>query len=145
MIAPRWRSGVDGVLRAGVLRNPWILPGAELRPAPGPRSHLAARGRFLLDYIDPVRLNGFTTKRPGTAPSPETAQGTSGGHDRWVINKVRALAYGQVEGARKRLPSPDCQQRGIARRTCRKSSSCFLRRFRSRLPDGVVHAVFESS
>src|SRR3990167_1639324 len=87
-IVERLASGVDGVLVGrGVLRNPWILAQAAdltrgLRPRP---VTLEDRGRFLLDYLELL-----TTER---VREPE---GFS--HDRWVINKIRALGSWYTKG-----------------------------------------------
>src|SRR5437764_7687047 len=54
-VVARLRSGVDGVLVGrGVLRNPWILAQAGDLAAgrPAREVSVAARGQFLLDYID---------------------------------------------------------------------------------------------
>ena len=87
-IVDRLRSGVGGVLVGrGVLRNPWILAqAADLiagRPA-GPIT-LEDRGRFLLDYIDLLLHERVDETRALT-------------HDRWVINKMRALASWYTKG-----------------------------------------------
>jgi tRNA-dihydrouridine synthase B len=92
------QSGVAGVLVGrGVLRNPWIFAqaAADAAGAPIPEVSLPIRGRFLLDYIS-LLLNeridepaGFrhvacaAAAKPGSAPAR--------GHERWVINKLRAL------------------------------------------------------
>jgi nifR3 family TIM-barrel protein len=91
-------SGVAGVLVGrGALRNPWIFEqAAALVSGSTPRSVTAAdRARFLLEYIDLLlteRLNeskGFRHVAPG---QPSAAQhAPARGHDRWVINKLRAL------------------------------------------------------
>ena len=100
-IIDRMTSGVSGVLVGrGVLRNPWILAqAADLGAGRVPRAiTLQQRGLFLLDYID-LLLNerveeaeGFRHTAPGTerdhAPAPPRA---ARGHERWVINKIRAL------------------------------------------------------
>jgi nifR3 family TIM-barrel protein len=90
--------GVAGVLVGrGALRNPWIFrQTADIRSeqAAVPVS-LATRGQFLLDYVDLLleeRLDeseGFRHVAPGQPDSARTAPAR--GHDRWVINKVRAL------------------------------------------------------
>jgi tRNA-dihydrouridine synthase B len=98
----RLRSGVEGVLVGrGVLRNPWILSqAADL--AAGRRMRevtLADRGQFLLDYID-LLMNervrepeGFRHVAAANAgPAPRTS------HERWVINKVRALGSWYTKG-----------------------------------------------
>jgi tRNA-dihydrouridine synthase B len=81
-IVDRMRSGVDGVLVGrGVLRNPWIL--AQAQDMAGGRAArevtLDDRGRFLLDYIDLLLHERVDEARALT-------------HDRWVVNKLRALA-----------------------------------------------------
>jgi tRNA-dihydrouridine synthase B len=85
-IVGRIREGVDGVLVGrGVLRNPWILAHAqELAAGRIPRPvTLQDRGRFLLEYID---LLMHERVRDGLS------------HDRWVINKVRALGSYYTKG-----------------------------------------------
>ena len=91
-------SGVAGVLVGrGALRNPWIFEqAAALVSGSAPRSVTAAdRARFLLEYIDLLlteRLNeskGFRHVAPGQPSAEEHAPAR--GHDRWVINKLRAL------------------------------------------------------
>ena len=87
-IVERLRSGVGGVLVGrGVLRNPWILAqaldladGRAARPVT-----LEDRGRFLLDYIDLLLRERVDETRALT-------------HDRWVINKLRALASWYTKG-----------------------------------------------
>jgi tRNA-dihydrouridine synthase B len=87
-IVERMAAGVEGVLVGrGVLRNPWILAqAADMAAGRAPRTvTLEDRRRFLLDYIgllehervrDPERL----------------------GHDRWIVNKIRALASWYTKG-----------------------------------------------
>jgi nifR3 family TIM-barrel protein len=87
-IIDRLRSGVGGVLVGrGVLRNPWILSQAmDLAAGRVPRAvTLEDRGRFLLDYIELLLLERVDESR---APS----------HDRWVINKLRALGSWYTKG-----------------------------------------------
>jgi tRNA-dihydrouridine synthase B len=93
----RMRRGVSGVLVGrGVLRNPWILAqAADIAAGRPPRIvTMAERGQFLLDYIELLQHErvheekGFRHQAPGTE---HRAPGTSTRHDRWVINKVRAL------------------------------------------------------
>jgi tRNA-dihydrouridine synthase B len=106
-IIERMRSGVSGVLVGrGVLRNPWILAQATDLAAGRPVRvvTLEERGRFLLEYID-LLLNdgvdeaaGFRHTAPGpsephTQPSP-----IARGHERWVINKLRALCSWYSKG-----------------------------------------------
>jgi tRNA-dihydrouridine synthase B len=91
-VVDRLQSGADGVLVGrGVLRNPWILAQAvdliEGRPA---RSvTLEERGRFLQDYI--ALLLDERLPDPGDSKRAMS-------HDRWVINKVRALGAYYTKG-----------------------------------------------
>jgi nifR3 family TIM-barrel protein len=90
-IIDRLASGVEGVLVGrGVLRNPWILAQAAdlargLRPRP---VTLEDRGRFLLDYVE--LLMNERVREP-----LELGAKT---HDRWVINKIRALGSWYTKG-----------------------------------------------
>jgi len=87
-VIARMRSGVDGVLVGrGVLRNPWILAqSADLAAGRPPRVvSREDRGRFLLDYIDLLLHERVDEARAMT-------------HDRWVINKLRALASWYTKG-----------------------------------------------
>src|ERR1700730_16361199 len=87
-ILDRLHAGVDGVLVGrGVLRNPWILAqAADLAAGRPPREvTLEDRGRFLLDLID------LLLKERGDA-----ARAVS--HDRWVVNKIRALGSWYTKG-----------------------------------------------
>jgi tRNA-dihydrouridine synthase B len=87
-IVDRLRSGVEGVLVGrGVLRNPWILAQAvDIAAGRQPRVvTLEQRGAFLLDYIDLLTRERVDDARAGT-------------HDRWVINKVRALGSYYTKG-----------------------------------------------
>ncbi len=87
-IIERLRAGVTGVLVGrGVLRNPWILAQAsDLAAGRAPRLvTLEDRGRFLLDYID-LLLHERT----------DEARAVS--HDRWVVNKLRALGSWYTKG-----------------------------------------------
>jgi len=87
-IVERIRSGVEGVLVGrGVLRNPWILAQAqdlaEGRPARVVTDE--DRGQFLLEYIDLLLKERVDEDREAR-------------HDRWVINKIRALAAYYTKG-----------------------------------------------
>jgi tRNA-dihydrouridine synthase B len=87
-IVERLRSGVGGVLVGrGVLRNPWILAQADdLVGGRAPRLvTLEDRGRFLLDYIELLLQERVDESRVRS-------------HDRWVINKLRALASWYTKG-----------------------------------------------
>ena len=87
-IVDRLRSGVGGVLVGrGVLRNPWILAQAAdlMAGRPARPVTLEDRGRFLLDYIDLLQHERVDETRALT-------------HDRWIINKMRALASWYTKG-----------------------------------------------
>ena len=87
-VVERLRSGVGGVLVGrGVLRNPWILAqAADLASGCAPRLvTLEDRGRFLLDYIDLLLQERVDEARAQS-------------HDRWVINKLRALGSWYTKG-----------------------------------------------
>src|SRR5215472_17564314 len=85
-IVDRMRSGIECVLVGrGVLRNPWILAQAEELAAGQPAREVTLddRGRFLLDYIELLlreRIRGIGADGAGAVS-----------HDRWVVNKLRAL------------------------------------------------------
>jgi tRNA-dihydrouridine synthase B len=105
-IVERMRSGVSGVLVGrGVLRNPWILAQAA-EVAEGRQSReipMETRGQFLLDYIDLLlqeRLDeaeGFRHTAPASGV-PAEGSAHARGHDRWVINKIRALCSWYTKG-----------------------------------------------
>jgi tRNA-dihydrouridine synthase B len=87
-IIERMRSGVQGVLVGrGVLRNPWIL--AQAADLAGGRPSrvvtLEDRGRFLQDYIELLLHERVDESRAVS-------------HDRWVINKLRALGSWYTKG-----------------------------------------------
>jgi tRNA-dihydrouridine synthase B len=92
------KGGVAGVLVGrGALRNPWIFEqAAELAAGREPRVITAAdRAEFLLAYIDLLlreridEREGFRHVAPGQPA--EGGYAPARGHDRWVINKLRAL------------------------------------------------------
>jgi len=98
----RLQSGVEGVLVGrGVLRNPWILAQAADLAAGRPMREvtLADRGEFLLDYID-LLMNERVREPEGfrhvASATPGPASRTS--HEKWVINKVRALGSWYTKG-----------------------------------------------
>ena len=87
-IVAKLRAGVEGVLVGrGVLRNPWILAQAQDLAAGRPAREVTPeqRGRFLLDYIELQQHERV-----------DDARATS--HDKWVINKLRALATYYTKG-----------------------------------------------
>ena len=100
-------GGISGVLVGrGALRNPWIFEQAAAvarGEMPRPITH-AERGEFLLEYID-LLLRERTGEAKGfrhVAPTVESAVATGGqparGHDRWVVNKLRALNSWYTKG-----------------------------------------------
>ena len=101
-VIDRLQSGVEGVLVGrGVLRNPWILAqAADLQAGRAPRTvSLEDRGRFLLEYIELLldervhEPEGFRHTAPiANSGSPKKS------HDRWVINKLRALGSYYTKG-----------------------------------------------
>jgi tRNA-dihydrouridine synthase B len=101
-VVERLAGGADGVLVGrGVLRNPWILAQADdlmAGRAPTPVS-VADRGCFLLDYIDLLLTErvrepeGFRHHIEGTHVAAPARS-----HERWVINKIRALGSWYTKG-----------------------------------------------
>ena len=116
----RLASGVAGVLVGrGALRNPWIFEqAADMAAGRAPREiTMEERGRFLLAYIEMLQKervrepegfrhvaptgpapSEFTGTPTGPAPSELTGTRASRGHDRWIINKVRALNAWYTKG-----------------------------------------------
>jgi tRNA-dihydrouridine synthase B len=97
-------AGVGGVLVGrGALRNPWIFEqAADLAAGRAPRQISSIeRGQFLLDYVGLLmtervgEADGFRHVAPGQAPP---ASAPARGHDRWVINKLRALNSWYTKG-----------------------------------------------
>jgi tRNA-dihydrouridine synthase B len=87
-IMDRMKMGVEGVLVGrGVLRNPWILAQAADLAAGKPARAVTyqERGQFLLEYIDLLLEERVDDARAAS-------------HDRWVINKVRALGSWYTKG-----------------------------------------------
>ena len=96
-------TSIAGVLVGrGALRNPWIFEqAARLAAGQSPREITASeRAQFLLDYIDLLmnerlgEAEGFRHVAPGQTSAPPAARG----HDRWVINKLRALNSWYTKG-----------------------------------------------
>jgi tRNA-dihydrouridine synthase B len=104
-LVDRLRAGdVAGILVGrGALRNPWIFEqAAALAWGRSPRAVTPGeRGQFLLDYID-LLLNERIDEAEGfrhVAPGQEAAASQPArGHDRWVINKLRALNAWYTKG-----------------------------------------------
>jgi len=100
---------VSGVLVGrGALRNPWIFEqAAAVARGETPReiTH-AERGAFLLEYIELLlhertgEAKGFRHVAPGSDPAAAMAERSAAGrsHDRWVINKLRALNSWYTKG-----------------------------------------------
>ncbi len=106
-VVDRLRGGeVGGVLVGrGALRNPWIFQqAADVAAGRAPREISAIeRGEFLLQYVAMLlterlgEADGFRHVAPGqsaSAGAPVPARG----HDRWVINKLRALNSWYTKG-----------------------------------------------
>jgi nifR3 family TIM-barrel protein len=88
----RLSTGVSGVLVGrGVLRNPWILAQAADLAAGRSKREVTGedRRRFLLDYIALLLSEGEDEEK-GFRHRAVTADRRSS-HQRWVINKMRAL------------------------------------------------------
>ncbi len=100
-ILARMTTGVSGVLVGrGVLRNPWILAQAADLAAGRPARPvtLEDRGEFLLDYVDLLlsgeecEPSGFRHRAGHQDPTPQRFSiGDRSRHERWVVNKLRAL------------------------------------------------------
>lgn len=115
VIARTRRTGVSGVLVGrGALRNPWIFEQAKAMAAGEvvPAITLSEHGRFLLDYISLLlgeginEAHGFRHQVPSAEPQARPNTRSARGRERWVVNKVRALASwytkGEHEGSRLR-------------------------------------------
>jgi tRNA-dihydrouridine synthase B len=103
-VVDRMRSGVEGVLVGrGVLRNPWILAQAADLAAGRPIRDIGPSDRagFLLDYIE-LLTNERVREAEGfrhIAGQIDVSGGSSAPrHDRWVINKIRALGSWYTKG-----------------------------------------------
>jgi tRNA-dihydrouridine synthase B len=110
-LVDRLRDGaVSGVLVGrGALRNPWIFEqAAAIARGDTPRAiTMAERGEFLLAYVE-MLLHERADEADGfrhVAPASPEALGTvaahleaARGHDRWVINKLRALNSWYTKG-----------------------------------------------
>ncbi len=91
-ILARMGAGISGVLVGrGVLRNPWILAqAADLAVGrPAREVTLEDRGQFLLEYMD-LLLSEEQSEPSGFRHRAGLAEPQSR-HERWVINKLRAL------------------------------------------------------
>ena len=99
-------SRISGVLVGrGALRTPWIFEQAAAlaRGETPPEITLEERGQFLLDYIDLLlhdrvgEAEGFRHVAGSTGMGAERSEAGSR-HDRWVINKLRALNSWYTKG-----------------------------------------------
>jgi nifR3 family TIM-barrel protein len=99
-IVERMRRSVSGVLVGrGVLRNPWLLAqAADLLANRGPRTTtVEERGHFLLEYMDLLlsegdqEPDGFRHRAGIGEPIAASQSRSRASHERWVINKMRAL------------------------------------------------------
>ena len=106
-----WSAAASCAIR-GFLRRRRISPPAARLGA----VTLEDRGRFLLDYIDLLLHERVDEARALT-------------HDRWVINKMRALGVVVHEGPRQRLALADRRQHDrFAALAARHDRGVFLRR-----------------
>ena len=99
-VVERMGTGVSGVLVGrGVLRNPWILAQAADLAAGRPMREvtLADRRQFLLDYMDLLVTEGedepagFRHRADDQSAVANRKTAMAASHERWVINKMRAL------------------------------------------------------
>src|SRR5262245_11296808 len=100
-VVTRLGQGVEGVLVGrGVLRNPCILShAADLAAGRPPREvTLEDRGQFLLEYIDLLTHERVHEDSGFRHVAPGTVTGEARGHERWVINKLRALGSWYTKG-----------------------------------------------
>ena len=100
-VITRLTQGVEGVLVGrGVLRNPWILSqAADIAAGRPPRDvTLEDRGQFLLEYIELLTRERVHEDSGFRHVAPGAAAGDARGHDRWVINKLRALGSWYTKG-----------------------------------------------
>jgi len=100
-VVRRLQSGVSGVLVGrGVLRNPWILAQAADLAAgrPARTVTMADRALFLHQYID-LLLDDQEAEAPGFRHAAAVqAAAPARGREKWVINKIRALAAWYSKG-----------------------------------------------
>ena len=105
-VIERMKTGVSGVLVGrGVLRNPWILAQAADLAAGCPKREVTIedRGQFLLVYIELLLSEGEDEAEgfrhvAGAAASSAPGSRRASRHERWVINKLRALVSWYSKG-----------------------------------------------
>ena len=106
-VVDRMRGAIVGgvLVGRGALRNPWIFQQAA-DVAAGRSAHEVSsveRGQFLLDYIEMLmqerlgEAEGFRHVAPGQTDAGDPSA-PARGHDRWVINKLRALNSWYTKG-----------------------------------------------
>lgn len=107
VMARRRQTNVTGVLVGrGALRNPWIFKqAADLAAGRGAQEvPLTERGRFLLEYIELLlserisEADGFRHRPPEADEGDKARAATTGVPQRWVVNKLRALASWYTKG-----------------------------------------------
>jgi len=101
-VVERSRMAAGVLVGRGALRNPWIFEqAASIARGEEPREiTFEERGRFLLDYVD-LLLNERTGEAAGfrhVATSEAPADKAARGHERWIINKLRALNSWYTKG-----------------------------------------------
>ena len=101
-IVERMRKASGVLVGRGALRNPWIFgQAAAIARGEQPREiSLEQRGQFLLDYID-LLLEERTGEAVGfrhAATTEVPAEKVARGHERWIINKLRALNSWYTKG-----------------------------------------------
>jgi tRNA-dihydrouridine synthase B len=103
-ILERLRGGsVSGVLVGrGVLRNPWVLAQADDLAAGRPIRELTdeERGRFLFDYMELLLHEGENEADGFRHSAAGSRAARMDRHERWVINKMRALMSWYSKGLR---------------------------------------------
>jgi tRNA-dihydrouridine synthase B len=98
-IVEKMQTGVSGVLVGrGVLRNPWLLAqAADLSAGRAAREiPLEARGLFLLEYMQLLLTEGQNEAagfrhKVGQLDAQTSGSRPRSSHERWVVNKMRAL------------------------------------------------------
>ena len=94
------QSGAAGVLVGrGALRNPWVFAQALDLANGKPARHipLHVRGQFLLDYLDLLMTNPSDDDR-GVHRLVQPVPRNPSSRERWVVNKLRALASWYTKG-----------------------------------------------
>jgi tRNA-dihydrouridine synthase B len=107
LLAQLSSTGIAGALVGrGALRNPWIFAQASALESAGTATPVspAARGRFLLEYIDLLlgertgEADGFRHSAEAGRAGPPASRRPARSRERWVINKLRALGSWYTKG-----------------------------------------------